>query len=96
MVSWHGFLVSIFVELSCLFVCLRSAELVAAQRLEAAERRKMEEKERRVKQVTAYTADAEAAVEVANVALDKSDLRASQQQQLGATGSCWAFTSCLC
>jgi hypothetical protein len=30
----------------------RSAELVAAQRLEAAERRKMEEKERRLKQVS--------------------------------------------
>jgi len=35
--------------LSC--VPLSAAELVAAQRLEAAERRKMEEKERRLKQV---------------------------------------------
>lgn len=33
------------------FEQIRSAELVAAQRLEAAERRKMEEKERRLKQV---------------------------------------------
>jgi hypothetical protein len=40
------------------FVCACSAaELVAAQRLEAAEHRKMEEKERRLKQVRASTAD---------------------------------------
>jgi hypothetical protein len=36
--------------LAVLSVC-SAAELVAAQRLEAAERRKMEEKERRLKQV---------------------------------------------
>jgi hypothetical protein len=34
-----------------LFAWCSAAELVAAQRLEAAERRKMEEKERRLKQV---------------------------------------------
>jgi hypothetical protein len=35
--------------------CCSAAELVAAQRLEAAEHRKMEEKERRLKQVRAST-----------------------------------------